>query len=276
MVTKSNHSGIVVGVDGSAASAEAVRWAAEDAVLRGLKITLLQTISSPFGRPPSDEMRRKADQIIDGVAAMVADVVGGNALVVSRELLTGHPVDVLVEQSKHADLVVVGFRGHGLFGQRLLGPVSEGVLYHAHCPVAVVRADARETLRAADAPVLVGVDGSATSERAIAWAFEEAQARGVPVVAVYAHRDAPDDRADASLTLQNVLSPHQERYPGVDVVDIVTAERPAVELVNRSQTAQLVVVGSRGRGGFAGMLLGSVSSDVVRSVEVPIIVARTT
>ncbi|CAN5852479.1 universal stress protein [soil metagenome] len=273
MSAKPTQPRMVVAVDGSASSTAAVRWAAHDAALRGLTISLLHADSSPIARLLSTESRHGTDEILEAAAAIVADIVGGSASAVAREVRTGHPVDVIVEQSKTADIVVVGFRGNGVLGQHLLGPVSEGVLHHAHCPVAVVRAQEKNPA-AADAAVLVGVDGTATSDRAIALAFEEAQLRSVPLVAVHGCGDDPEDRSDASALLQSVLTPWQSRYPGVEVQPIVTTDRPAAELINRTESAQLVVVGSHGRGGFAGMLLGSVSSAVVRSVDIPVIVAR--
>jgi nucleotide-binding universal stress UspA family protein len=239
-----------------------------------MTVVLLHANPPSIARLLPTRSRQDADEVLHEAATVVADIAGGSALAVGQEVLTGHPVDILVEQSKSADIVVVGFRGHGMLGQHLLGPVSEGVLHHAHCPVAVVRADEGKNPSAADAPVLVGIDGTATSERAIALAFEEAQLRAVPLVAAYACSDELDSRSDASVTLQNVLSPWRRRYPGVEVESIVTSERPAAELINRSGSAQLVIVGSHGRGGFAGMLLGSVSSAVVRSVDIPVIVAR--
>ncbi len=265
---------MVVAVDGSASSTAAVRWAANDAALRGLTICLLHAHPSSIARLLPTQSRQDADEIFQSAATIVAEVTGGNAVAVEWEVLTGHPVDIVVERSKSADTVVVGFRGHGLLGQHLLGPVSEGVLHHAHCPVAVIRAHEAKAPTAADAPVLVGIDGTATSERAIALAFEEARLRAVPLVAAYACDDELSSRSDASAILQDVLSPWRRSYPGVEVESVVTSEPPATELINRSGSAQLVIVGSHGRGGFAGMLLGSVSSAVVRSVDIPVIVAR--
>jgi nucleotide-binding universal stress UspA family protein len=284
---------MVIAVDGSAASDAAVRWGAAEAALRKVAISLVHVNSAGLARllPKSSkpyaaatqQLEHEAQKILDSAAALVAETGGANTPPVERHVHTGHPVGVLVEQSTHADMVVVGFRGHGRFGTNLLGPVSEGVIRHAHCPVAVVRARPQRDV-ALNAPVVVGVDGSAPSARAAAVAFEEAQLRGVPLVAVHAWSDQPvswlggvdqpDIDSEGMKTLEDVLSPWRTQHPGVEVRTVAVVDRPSAELLAQSEHAQLVVVGSHGRGGFAGMMLGSVSSSVVQGADIPVIVAR--
>jgi nucleotide-binding universal stress UspA family protein len=281
---------MIIAVDGSAASDAAVRWGTADAALRRLAISLVHVNSSRLARllPKSatavaQQVDREVQQILDSAAALVTEAGGANPPPVDRQVYVGHPVAVVAEQSAQADMVVVGFRGHGVLGTGLLGPVSEGVLRHAQCPVAVVRARPRNGV-AHDAPVVVGADGSAASETALALAFEEAQLRAVPLVAVHAWSDEPvswlggvdqpDVDSEGMTTLEGLLAPWRTRHPDVTVRPVAVRDRPSTELVAQSEHAQLVVVGSRGRGGFAGMMLGSVSSSVVQSVDVPIIVTR--
>lgn len=291
MSTGTGSAPIVVGVDGSAESKVAVDWAARDAAMKGLPLRLLHVLNPPVvmafpevPMPPGflqwqqDEGRTILQAAQDAARAAAPDVA------VSGDMVSGSPVPTLVESSADARMIVVGCRGRGALARGLLGSVSNGLLHHARCPVAVIHDEDPLMPHPAKAPVVVGVDGSPASEKALQIAFEEASLRGVDLLAVHAWSDSsvfefPGSdwstlQAMGEETLAERLAGWQERYPDVLVRRTVVADRPAHQLIEQAQSAQLLVVGSHGRGGFAGMLLGSVSTSVVNAARMPVIVAR--
>ncbi|MBX9640623.1 MAG: universal stress protein [Mycobacteriaceae bacterium] len=286
---KNGGKGLVVGVDGSSASNAAVTWAARDAATRQVPLTLVHMLSTYVPTFPQIPLpggvavwQEDDGRLVLEEAAKLARDSAGRSVEVATQLKSSPPIPTLVQLSEEADMVVVGTHGRGAVGRVLLGSVSSGVLRGAACPVAIVPADVADVRD--DAPVLVGIDGSPASELATAIAFDEASRRGVDLRAVHAWSDVevldlggldwPALQLESEQVLAERLAGWQERYPDVAVQQIVVCDRPARELVSQSKSAQLVVLGSRGRGGIARMLLGSVSNAVVHSVHTPIIVAR--
>jgi nucleotide-binding universal stress UspA family protein len=292
MSTPIEHPGIVVGVDGSPASRVAVDWAARDAAMRNVPLTLVHVangVVAPWSQMPLPTglgkwQQQRGRQFIDDAIRIAAEAtIETGPAQVKTEMYYSATVPTLVDLSKEAEIVVVGSRGQGAFGS-LLGSVSAGLVHHAHCPVAVIHDEDPLMPHPAQAPVLVGIDGSPASELATAIAFDEASRRQVDLIALHAWSDAgvldfpgmdwSTMKASEDEVLAERLAGWQERYPDVMVHRLVVCDRPARQLIEHSEEAQLVVVGSHGRGGFAGMLLGSVSAAVVQSARMPVIVAR--
>lgn len=289
---------LVVAVDGSDSSDAAIRWAAEEAAMRKVSLTLLHVVLPRvpvrgLGRSmvafPMDggEMQRKEGQAVLESGRRVVDgaLAPGESVHVDTELIFAAPVPTLIDVTKDAQMIVVGCRGRGAWHRGLLGSVSTALVHHAHCPVAVIH-DADDSRSHLPGPVVVGVDGSPESEAATAIAFDEASWRGVDLVAVHAWIDNdpsgysrlawPDFQATAQETLAERLAGWCDRYPDVVVHRRAVFDQPARHLLEAAESAQLVVIGSHGRGGFAGMLLGSVGSTLVHAARTPVIVARQT
>jgi nucleotide-binding universal stress UspA family protein len=286
--------GIIVGVDGSPASDDAVCWAAHDAANRDIPLTLMHVANpaaSTWSQAPLldkfAEWQKAEGRSILANALKLADGAVGNTLriPIDTELLSAATVPTLVDLSHDAKLIVVGTDGRGALARGLLGSVSSGLVRHAHCPVAVIRDEDLLMPHPALAPVLVGVDGSPASELAMAIAFDEASRRHVDLIALHAWCDGeasdfpsvdwPEVKTEEKQRLMNgALAGWRKRYPDVTVQTRLVCDRPARAIVETSESVQLVVVGSHGRNTLTRTLLGSVSNAVVQSVRVPVIVAR--
>jgi nucleotide-binding universal stress UspA family protein len=289
MSTTVKRYGIVAGVDGSAASDAAVFWAAREAAMRNAPLTLVHMVKTfvptfPQIPTPSGVAEWQEDdgrKVLEQAVKIAEDAVPTDRISIAGEVKVSPPVPTLVEMSKEAEMVVVGSNGRGAAARVLLGSVSSGVVRSASCPVAVIRAEASYTPRSDRAPVLVGIDCSPASELALAVAFDEASFRGVELTALHAWSDIAvyqlpwlDWKDEAERSLAEYLAGWQERYPDVKVNRLLALDHPGRALIEESESAQLVVVGSHGRGGVTGMLMGSVSNAVVHSVHTPVIVAR--
>ena len=284
---------VLVGVDGSPESLGAVDWAAARAARNGWRVHILCAYSLPsFTTASLDGGYAALDDsaIRSGAQAVVEEAVARASkhnVTVTSSLETGDPVGVLVDLSDEAAMVVVGTRGGGGFTDRLLGTVSSALPAHARCPAVVVP---RHVQGAAFTPIrriVVGVDGSESANKALHWAVKEAEAWQAELTAVaavpmasgagaLAWLPAAVDRGqvlqDVRAGLDRAVSTALEGHPGV-TVKRHALDGNAAQLMSEFSTAvDLVVVGSRGRGGFSGLLLGSTSQGVLSHAACPVMV----
>ena len=281
--------GILVGVDSSAQSDAAITFATHESVMRGVPLTLMHVVEPvPDWASRAEQAKiahaREAnarDVIEHARKTAMASVAESTTLDLRAEVVCSPVVSMFIVASTDAQMVVLGSRGMTRLGRGLLGSVTDGAIHHAHCPVAVIHDDGAA---AAGGPVLVGIDGSPASQAAVALAFDEASRRAVDLVALHAWSDVGvfpilgmdwreyEDRG--AEVLAERLAGYQQDYPDVQVRRRLVCDTPTRWLIEESRSAQLVVVGSRGRGGFPGMLLGSVSSALAQSALVPLVVVR--
>ncbi|SCL32741.1 Nucleotide-binding universal stress protein, UspA family [Micromonospora pallida] len=280
---------ILVGYDGSPDAATALAWALDEAGRTGQPVRLAYVfewltvggwigLGIAPGAWPDEAAREQVEQLVRRAAADAA--AAHPALTVHGEVLDGPPALVLQEHSADVALLVLGSRGHGGFTGLLAGSTAVSVSTHAHCPVVVVR---RDTSAATGRRVVVGVDGSECSLIALGYAVERAEQRAVPLHVVRAWAAAqwraqgfdPNEAQAAEQTnLEESLRQWRESFPNVPVTTEVIPGNAASALVEASRDAQLVVVGTRGRGGLRGALLGSVSQQVLHHAHCPVAVVR--
>jgi nucleotide-binding universal stress UspA family protein len=281
---------VVVGVDGSATDTAAVRWAVEEAHRRPARLCVVHALSQrhsgAFQRANPAfvaEERRTADEVLCS-AIRQARVLGGD-VDVHPVLEAGRPAVVLLRRAVAAALVVLGSTGRGGFAALLLGSTSLQVAMHASCPVVVLR-DHATGAGPASGRIVVGTDGSPTSDSALRFAFARARRDGRSLTVVRAWGsaaivvDVPGSakweqvEKEEQATLSEALVPWRDRYPEVDVLEKSVLGNAAALLVDESAAAELLVVGSRGRGGFGGLLLGSASHAALHHAHCPVAVVR--
>jgi nucleotide-binding universal stress UspA family protein len=285
---------VLVGYDGSPGARAALDWALDEATRLSAPVHLryvFQWVSeigvfavAPPYRP--GDPRARAQTVVDEAATAAAATHPG--LEVRVSVVDGAAAGVLCEASRHARMVVLGHGGLGGFSGLLLGSVGVAVTAHAHCPVVVVRGHL--PVRSSQ-PIWLGVDGSPESDLAAGFAFDTAARRGVPLAAIHVWDAPPAPRRntvpplsyDPALIeaaerqlLDEDLAHWRDKYPQVAVTTTVVPGHPGLALVDVSHRAQLVVVGSRGRGGFRGLLLGSVNQQLVHHAACPVVVVRET
>src|SRR5690606_14756486 len=283
------HGPVVAGGDGSEASLRAVRWAAAHAAGEGTDLRLVHAIGSAEFFPggaiaPSTELfgllEQESNALLDQARTAALEIVPH--LKITQSSTTEPAVLALIAESGAARCVVLGGSGRGALAGVLLGSTTLTLSAHAQCPVVAVRGRDRP-----HAPVVVGVDGSELSNLALGCAFAQAARRNVPLVAVHAchHGDSHRPRteqgqasepqeADERRVLDRWLDRWAGLYPQVDVEPVVVRARPRECLIERSAEASVLVVGSRGRGGFTGLLVGSTSHAMLHYAECPVMVVR--
>ncbi len=284
---------IVVGVDAGPAGAAAVQWALGEAVLRGIPLTAVRAWSpsvyamdysgvllSVEGEAPectaarqvAEEQLKRACERVSG-----ADTVESTATAV-----LGGPAQVLIDASGPSVVLVVGTRGHGALSRAVLGSVSAAVLHHAHGRIVVVPEPTEHDEQ--PARVLVGVDHSPASLVALAAAADEADRRGSSLVPVHVHEPVlgdvsglgtcTDDPAGLEAVERRMLETACAAAGVQDVDAQVVVGHPGATLNALARPQDLLVVGSRGRGGFAALLLGSTSTQTAQHATCPVLVVR--
>lgn len=286
---------IVVGYDGSDGGREALDFAVDSGRLYKLPVEVVHAWlpSPPPGRfagysgPRVEDLRSSGEAVLS--TALDHARSSGAEVEVRGTLAEGTASAMLLDAAGEARLLVVGSRGLGGFGGLLLGSTSTQVATHAACPVVVVRPpDPQPGIGTEAGRVVVGVDGSEDSEAALAFAMEQASLRRVGLTAVLAwdipYQNVPgrlgaippdvvqaEHDAAAALLAESVAG-WQERFPDVDMRSQVVSRQPADALVAASVGAAMLVVGTRGRGGFRSLLLGSVSHAVLHHAHGPVAV----
>ncbi|TCN29628.1 nucleotide-binding universal stress UspA family protein [Kribbella orskensis] len=265
---------IVVGVNGSAEAESAIGWAAAEAAARGAELRLVHAFVWPMFPVPLG-----ASDVAPGLRAMADKIVAESlelarkiepALPITAERIDGFPSPVLLAESRTADLVVIGCRELGAALGLLAGSTGLDLAAHAHCPAVIVRLNEAEP---AGVRVVVGYDGSPAADAALDVGLAYARTHGLVVRVVSV--DLPHH--DRQRLSHHDLAAAVQRHGDGSVTELIhVTGHPAEELVRWSADAQLIVVGSRGRGGFTGLLLGSVSQAVLHHADCPVAVVPAT
>lgn len=288
---------ITVGMDESDCAAEALRWALTEATGRGWPVRAV--LAWTFVRQHHiDRTQRHDPEYSEEDAALalqeyVIDAVGAEAASsIQLEVTCDRPAAGLIEASDDASLLVVGSHGYGGFSGLLMGSVSQQCLHHSSVPVAIVRHSEKRTdkkgepIEVVPGKVVVGVDGSETSRRALDWALDEARSRNgyvevvhswmLPAAYGYPTPAVPDiaiyEEAAEAVVAQ--LLEHADTSGMSRPISriIVGGTSTAGLLADRADNAEVLVVGSRGVGGFQGMVIGSVAHHLAHHAPCPLVV----
>ncbi|MGD3110659.1 universal stress protein [Streptomyces sp. YGL11-2] len=275
---------VMVGVSHSPTAASAVAWAADAAARRGRELCLVHAQEWPAGAAPKDRhdapdqawashFRASGRDLLQNCEDAAAEQVPG--LRITTRLEDGHPAAVLREAAEDAVLLVVGTHQVSGPGEAVtFTTVGRSLVGHPPCPVVLVVGDTScyDPL----GPVMVGVDGSPASAPAVAFAFDEAALSEADLLAVQVRRprrgDWPDAVQESFIDVSEALAGWREKYPQVVVREKVVMGQPAVQLAEEAAAARCLVVGSRGLGGFRGMVLGSTSRTLAHFAPGPLAV----
>jgi nucleotide-binding universal stress UspA family protein len=264
---------VVAGVDGSAAAETAIKWASEEALSRRASLRLVHAFIWPEFHIPlgSTEvaagLRAAADRVVEEAVRIARKLEPGLEIEGTRH--DGYPAPILLKESKHADVLVIGSRGLSVTLGALIGSTGLDLAANAHCPVVIVRPE--QALGAGD-HVVIGYDGSSASAIALDFGLDHARRNDLRVRVVAAK---PLYRADGQVDHLDLESELRSRpgWAGLELVEV--GGHPAEQLLMQSADARLIVLGSRGRGGFAGMLIGSVTQTVLHHALCPVAVIPT-
>lgn len=276
----------IIGVDGSQHGRAALDWGLARAAQSGASVELLHVADDSF-LSESVAFLSEAQEASEKMLAAECDyaVASGFTGEVSGSAVVGHPIAEVEEASKHADLVILGAHTGNKFAGSFFGTRAVKIAAVAHCPVAVVPAEKEADQKPG---VVVGIDGSEASKRAIAFAAEEASFRGVPLIAVYAWMPpltpgleylwseelVESQRAAAEEAVAIGTAGLAERYPDLVIERRIMQTPPVAALLQAAEDADTIVIGSRGRGGIGRLLLGSVSHGVLQALPRTTIVTR--
>lgn len=299
MYGDSRQSIIVAGVDGSGESLVGAHWAAGEALRRRFRLRLVHGFTDPPPRYPgydlpsavSRELHNAAQQILDVAVQSIA--ASFPHLELTTSLVHADPRRALVDASAGAVLSVVGSRGRGRVPEVLLGSVALHIASHGRSPVAIVPSGTILDGPRSGGPILLGVDASVSCEDAVGYAFDDASARGVELIAVLVVDDSTvppfvrgparagsleDQEENSVLTSQ--LTQWAQKYPEVTIRPVVLRGRPAGALLDYGlglspgESPCMVVIGGRGRGALAGFLLGSTGQSLITHAVWPVLVVR--
>ncbi len=289
---------LVVGFDGSQTSVDALHWALDAARLRGCDLQVVYAVAPTneigpqfggYATPDLGIIERAAVEVLAGATAEAHRYAPD--IRIHTRVIDAAPVAALLTDSATHEMVVVGSHGRAGFAELLVGATGVELSSHSRCPVVVVR-----PRTGAPGPqagrIVVGVDGSDLSIDAVGFAFEEASLRGIGVTAIHAWDKPPYDLppgtagalpgyviadeftgAEMHLLAESIAA-WTSKYPGVDLRSTVVHTDPVSALVSASAGAELLVVGSRGHGGFTSLLLGSVSHAALHHAHCPVVVVR--
>ncbi|TCC07856.1 universal stress protein [Kribbella soli] len=248
------HKAVVVGIDGSPATDVAVKWAAAEAASLGSDLRLMHAVAA-------DGTASSAGDVVYRAVGLARGLVPG--IEIDTRIDKGTPSTVLVKASSDAEVVVIGSRGLGVMAGALVGATGLDLAANARCPVVVVRPDLAELT---GARVVIGYDGSSAGDTALDYGLEYARRHNLAVRVVAAQPTGTELHRITDDQLREAV----HKRGGHDAELIQITGHPAEHILRLSADASLIVLGARGRGGFAGMLIGSVSQTVLHHADCPV------